>query len=125
MTWLDQNGPRVRAASPNRSSARAVAAGDVWPPHVCAGVGLYLKERKPSVQLVAVEPAESAVISGAQPGYHQIQGIGAGFVPRNLRTDLLDEVRGAGGGRGATKGGREGAEVGRRCDVAEAGGANE
>ncbi|GIM17444.1 hypothetical protein Vretimale_19991 [Volvox reticuliferus] len=57
-----------------------------------SGVGQYLKEHKPSVQLVAVEPAESPVLSGGSPGYHQIQGIGAGFVPRNLRIDLLDEV---------------------------------
>ncbi|KAG2445488.1 hypothetical protein HXX76_000104 [Chlamydomonas incerta] len=57
-----------------------------------SGVGQYLKEQKPSVQIVAVEPAESPVISGGAPGYHQIQGIGAGFVPKNLRMDLLDEV---------------------------------
>ncbi|KXZ50203.1 hypothetical protein GPECTOR_17g840 [Gonium pectorale] len=56
------------------------------------GVGRYLRERKPGVQLVAVEPAESPVLSGGSPGYHQIQGIGAGFVPANLQTELLDEV---------------------------------
>ncbi|KAG2482874.1 hypothetical protein HYH03_018218 [Edaphochlamys debaryana] len=57
-----------------------------------SGTGLFLKERNPAIQLVAVEPSECAVISGGAPGYHQIQGIGAGFVPKNLRTDLLDEV---------------------------------
>ncbi|GFR49121.1 hypothetical protein Agub_g10918, partial [Astrephomene gubernaculifera] len=57
-----------------------------------SGVGAYLKQRRPGVQLVAVEPAECPVLSGGAPGYHQIQGIGAGFVPGNLRTELLDEV---------------------------------
>ncbi len=56
------------------------------------GVAEVLKARKPSVQVVAVEPADSAVLSGGQPGPHMIQGIGAGFIPDVLRTDLVDEI---------------------------------
>jgi cysteine synthase A len=56
------------------------------------GVGQVLKERKPSVQLVAVEPAASPVLSGGQKGPHPIQGIGAGFVPAILDTEIIDEI---------------------------------
>ncbi|HUB54143.1 MAG TPA: cysteine synthase A [Mycobacterium sp.] len=56
------------------------------------GVAQVIKERKPSVQFVAVEPAASPVLSGGQKGPHPIQGIGAGFVPPVLDTDLVDEV---------------------------------
>ncbi len=57
-----------------------------------SGVAEAIKERKPGFQVVAVEPAESPVLSGGKPGPHGIQGIGAGFVPDILRTDLIDEV---------------------------------
>ncbi len=56
------------------------------------GVGRTLKERKPGVQVVAVEPAASPVLSGGAKGPHPIQGIGAGFVPANLDTGVYDEV---------------------------------
>ncbi len=56
------------------------------------GVGEVLKERKPSVRVVAVEPAASPVLSGGAKGPHPIQGIGAGFVPANLDTAVIDEV---------------------------------
>ena len=56
------------------------------------GVGQVLKERRPAVQLIAVEPSASPVLSGGEKGPHPIQGIGAGFVPAILDTTLLDEV---------------------------------
>ena len=56
------------------------------------GVGEVLKERKPGVQIVAVEPSDSPVLSGGQPGPHKIQGMGAGFVPKVLNTHVYDEV---------------------------------
>src|SRR6266849_3362906 len=56
------------------------------------GVAEVIKSRKPAFKVIAVEPAASPVLSGGPPGPHPIQGIGAGFVPEVLRTDLLDEV---------------------------------
>jgi len=56
------------------------------------GVGAVLKERRSGVLVVAVEPADSPVLSGGAPGPHKIQGIGAGFVPKVLDTDVYDEI---------------------------------
>ena len=57
-----------------------------------SGVGEYLKSKKPDVKIVAVEPASSAVLSTGQAGAHKIQGIGAGFVPKTLNTEIYDEI---------------------------------
>ncbi|HEY9670811.1 MAG TPA: cysteine synthase A [Waterburya sp.] len=56
------------------------------------GVAEVLKQRKPSFKAIAVEPAKSPVLSGGEPKAHKIQGIGAGFVPQVLKTDLIDEI---------------------------------
>ena len=56
------------------------------------GVSEVIKSRKPSFKAVAVEPADSPILSGGQPGPHKIQGIGAGFVPDVLNTNIIDEI---------------------------------
>ena len=56
------------------------------------GVGAYLKSKNPRIRVVAVEPADSPVLSGGRPGPHKLQGIGAGFVPSVLNTQVYDEI---------------------------------
>ena len=56
------------------------------------GLGSVLKPRKPDLRMIAVEPEDSPILSGGTPGPHKIQGIGAGFVPGNMQSELIDEV---------------------------------
>ncbi len=78
--WIDTNG-----------EADILVAG-VGTGGTLTGVSRVLKERKPSFKTYAVEPEESPILSGGQPGPHKIQGIGAGFVPGNLETNLIDDT---------------------------------
>lgn len=73
-----------------------IFVGGVGTGGTITGVGEVIKDRKPSTQFIAVEPAASPVLSGGQKGPHPIQGIGAGFVPPVLDTDVVDEIIGVG-----------------------------
>jgi cysteine synthase A len=82
-------GPEIERALEGRIDVLVAGVGTGG---TITGVGEYLRERNPSLRIVAVEPQGSAVLSGAKAGPHRIQGIGAGFVPPVLNREMIDEV---------------------------------
>ncbi len=86
---LETTGPEIWADTDGRAD---ILISGIGTGGTLTGICQYIKPRKPGFKAIAVEPADSPVLSGGQAGSHKIQGIGAGFVPSILRTDFIDEI---------------------------------
>lgn len=85
----EKTGPEVWEQMQGKVDAVVVGVGTGA---TISGLGKFIKEKNSSIQVIAVEPKNSAVLSGGEAGFHRIEGLGAGFIPKNLKREYIDEV---------------------------------